>query len=417
MAVFTEDTSLEAQVAADFARLFGHMHNGRDLFAGWEHWGRQGRASVMEQVDRLVRGVPLVRFDRKLSIQWTYVCPLPECGALYDGFESTMECQVAWYLHAALKHPDFKAAWPDDISVEGPRPAPAPRKPAKPKAPKTPGMLWVRRQPETNEKWGNLAKAYEDGGELTWIPGHGSAILTLPDYGFARNFADFLVKFYGIQPEDVWAYEHGKQPWDLGRVNGHPQPHSEPVKRPGPALSSARINNVSKEAYAILGSWKPGDSRAELAWAAGAATARHAMYFTRKEADGLRRFLDEKSIGPESYGSSLKGGRQFTARRGYFEITKSGYADEARTKYVTTVIVKMKWKDVAALVNGADIPAAVWEDITLTMKDRYDHTSCCCMNHFKYGTPENLAAHDIWWSIENRCRALAAQVWHLCRPV
>lgn len=74
-----------------------------------------GRQYGGDHLDRYVRGVPLVRYDRDIDQQWTFVCPIDSCGGLWFGWSTVRALRSGWLRHCAEKHEENlgKAAmWP-----------------------------------------------------------------------------------------------------------------------------------------------------------------------------------------------------------------------------------------------------------------------------------------------------------------
>jgi hypothetical protein len=82
-------------------------------------WGRNGRKNARELAERYAAGLPLVRRSRKLGEVWTFVCPVPACQVLRDGFQTIRACRDGWFAHVQDdRHDGFTPAWPDDLEPE-----------------------------------------------------------------------------------------------------------------------------------------------------------------------------------------------------------------------------------------------------------------------------------------------------------
>lgn len=63
-----------------------------------------GRQYGADHLDRYVRGIPLVRYDRDVDQQWTFVCPIDSCGGLWFGWSTVRGLRSGWLRHCAEKH-------------------------------------------------------------------------------------------------------------------------------------------------------------------------------------------------------------------------------------------------------------------------------------------------------------------------
>jgi hypothetical protein len=83
-------------------------------------YGRHGREKAREHAARYAAGLPLVAFGRKLNQQWRWVCPVPDCLVLRDGFATIRACRDAWRTHVSQgsAHEGFTPSWPDDLEPE-----------------------------------------------------------------------------------------------------------------------------------------------------------------------------------------------------------------------------------------------------------------------------------------------------------
>lgn len=74
----------------------------------------QARFSDAELLDRYVRGLPLVRYERTDDVFWNWVCPrgnlrtvdAPNCGGMHIGFRTLRAAKEGWLRHCAENHPD-----------------------------------------------------------------------------------------------------------------------------------------------------------------------------------------------------------------------------------------------------------------------------------------------------------------------
>lgn len=82
-------------------------------------YGRHGRMMARLAADRYAAGTPLVRHMRRLNQQWTWLCPVPDCLEMRDGYATIRACRDAWEAHAA-QHEGFTAAWPAGLPQEEP---------------------------------------------------------------------------------------------------------------------------------------------------------------------------------------------------------------------------------------------------------------------------------------------------------
>jgi hypothetical protein len=113
--------SLRCKVCLDSIRWKGHHGILNADFQGFEEirqrmlrpgntW--QGRVHDTELLDRYVRGLPLVRYDRDRDIMWNLVCPVgnlrsvdaPKCGGMHINFATRRAAKAWWFKHCAEHH-------------------------------------------------------------------------------------------------------------------------------------------------------------------------------------------------------------------------------------------------------------------------------------------------------------------------
>ncbi|MEU7822952.1 hypothetical protein [Catellatospora sp. NPDC049133] len=160
------------------------------------------------------------------------------------------------------------------------------------------------------------------------------------------------------------------------------------------------IPTLTDDCHAIL--HDPTAPDALRAWAAGAATLRHAMDFYTLPADPARlaRHTAVSQTGTLWVASTAKG----------VALTRSGTGRDP----VWTV----PWTRIAALMTAERVGAALHREIREAMRTRRERTPEYDPRRKMswYGTEEARAEARLWQEIETRCYQLASQAWQRCRP-
>jgi hypothetical protein len=210
--------------AAAGAPNAGPVHNGLLMRSASPEIGRPGRASARATAQRYAAGMPLVRRKRKLDVGWVWVCPVPTCMVMRDGWSTVRDAREAWFLHAA-GHGGFEPAWPDDVlPPEEVDEYVAQRRIGTRRAGPPPARLDII-EPAGNDDWDDAVLGWKQAGLLT-RDGPGRVQLLFPQgYTKAVGFRDLLSTIFGIPAGS--AIVHTLTPIEAAALESEPVPEPE----------------------------------------------------------------------------------------------------------------------------------------------------------------------------------------------
>lgn len=114
--VATHAGSLRCRVCLDSIRTDLHTGVLNADFQGFEQLRQKlldpgntnlARQHLTGQLDRYVRGLPLVRHDRDRDVQWNFICPIPGCESMHIGWGTRRAIKAGWFRHVDQKHADL----------------------------------------------------------------------------------------------------------------------------------------------------------------------------------------------------------------------------------------------------------------------------------------------------------------------
>lgn len=157
-----------------------------------------GRTNATGAAQRYAEGVPLVRRNRKIDIALTFVCPVPTCGVMRDGWTTVRGLRAAWLRHGG-GHAGFTAGWPDGdwpVEPEAEFELPAAGRGAVRQATVE---VWA---PKDDPYWDRLVARFEAEGRRMVQRGEVTDVRFDDGVGAARRFATALTDS-GVPPTSV----------------------------------------------------------------------------------------------------------------------------------------------------------------------------------------------------------------------